>query len=61
MKEIAGSGIGSAAIAPTALFISKKRLLNKKSIEYRRKYVKDYLQPGPQDGSNQFVSRDIDA
>jgi hypothetical protein len=46
MNEIAGSGVRRAASAPTALFLSKKRLLNKKSIEYRKEYVKVFLQPG---------------
>jgi len=53
MKEIVGSGIRSAAIAPKALFLSEKRLLNKKSIEYRKEYVKDFFQSA--------ITRGIDA
>jgi hypothetical protein len=49
MKKIVRSGIRSAAIAPTALFLSEKRLLNKKFIEYRKEYVKDFLQTGSSD------------
>jgi hypothetical protein len=40
------SGIKGAAIAPKALFLSEKCLLNKKFIEYRKEYVKDFLQTG---------------
>jgi len=46
MNEIAGSGIRRAAIAPTILFLGEKGLLNKKSIEYRKEYVKVFLQTG---------------
>jgi len=53
MNEIAGSGIRRAAIAPTALFLCEKGLLNKKSIEYRKEYVKVFLAA--------LVPRDIDA
>jgi len=48
MNEIAGSGIRRAAIAPTALFLGEKGLLNKKSIEYQEEYVKDFLHTGSQ-------------
>jgi len=44
MKETAGSELRSATIAPKALFLSEKRFLNKKSIEYRKEYVKDFFQ-----------------
>jgi hypothetical protein len=53
MNEIAGSGIRRAAIAPTALFLNEKGLLNKKSIEQRGEYVKVFLTTS--------VFRDIDA
>ena len=46
MKEFVESSVRSAAIAPTALFLSEKRLLNKKAIKYRREYVKDFLYTG---------------
>jgi hypothetical protein len=44
MKDAVGSELRSAAIAPKALSLSEKRLLNKKSIEYRKEYVKDFFQ-----------------
>jgi len=53
LNEIGGSGIRRAASAPTALFLSEKSLLNKKSIEYREEYVKVFLATP--------VPRDIDA
>jgi len=43
MKELVESSLRSAAIAPKALISSEKRLLNKKSIKYRKEYVKDFL------------------
>jgi hypothetical protein len=46
MKEFVESSVRSAAIAPTALFLSEKRLLNKNAIKYRREYVKDFLYTG---------------
>jgi hypothetical protein len=57
MNEIAGSGIRRAAIAPTALFLGEKGLLNKKSIEYQEEYVKDFLHTGSQGGSKQLKPR----
>jgi hypothetical protein len=44
MKETVGSELGRAAIAPKALFLCENRLPDKKSIEYRKEYVKDFFQ-----------------
>ena len=46
-----------AAIAPTALFLGEKGLLNKKAIEYQEEYVKDFLHTGSQGGSKQLGPR----